>query len=876
METKDIEARLAALSPEKRALLQARMDALERTRRHGHAIPRIDDRAHLPLSFSQERIWLHQQLVPGSIVYHRPANIGLRGPLRVDPLRQAIRALVARHESLRTTVEMIADVPSLVIHPQIEVEMPVTDLSGQDDREARARRLAQEEACRPFDLDQGPMLRSHLLRLDAEDHLLLLTFHHFTFDAWSMAVLLEQLAQTYAACVTSTESTAEAAFIQYPDFAAWDRSNERITALQAGREYWRRQLADPPSLQLPTDFPRSPTPSEAAGHVEIHLPAAVVNRLRILAASEQTTLFAVLLAAFNTLLQRYTGQDDFVVGCPVAGRSRVETEPLIGVFVNTLPFRAKPDPGDSFRQLLHRVGSHVVAGLEFQEVPLQFVVQDALSDRDISGSPLFQAMFIHERLPLQPRTAGSVIFASEDSPAPATMVDLSLELMESAAGVSGYLNYRDALWRQSTVQRMAGHFLTLLEGIIADPDRRISELPLLTEAERHQLLVEWNDTAVDFPDDKCVHELFEEQVERTPDAVAVVFEDQQLTYRQLNERANQLTHFLRGRGVGPQTLVGLCLDRSIELMVGVLGILKTGGAYVPLDPALPRERRQFMLEDSRPSAVVTMNSFLDAAETSKTLLVVRLDSDSSQIASQPTSNIAIDVDPRDPAYLIYTSGSTGSPKGVVGLHRGATNRLCWMWETYPFEPHDVCSQKTTLSFVDSVCEMFGPLLQGVPSILLPDSVVKDPRRLVDILAERRITRIVLVPSLLKTLLEMHPHLDTRLPRLTHWVSSGEQLDAKVLERFRAGSSCDAHQFVRLLGGFGGRHVLRYAGSLRRRSDSHRASNQQHTGLRIGPAAEPAADRCAGRTLHWRGRPGTGISEPTGTDGGKVCSRRVLG
>ncbi len=407
--------------------------------------------------------------------------------------------------------------------------------------------------------------------------------------------------------------------------------------------------------------------------------------MRALAQGEGTTFFTVALAAFQALLSRYSGQQEIVVGCPVAGRNRVESEDLMGVFINTLPLRAQLTEEDTFRQLLRRTARTVLAGLAHGEVPLQLMIQDVLRDRDTTGSPLFQVMFIHQRFSAQPQSSAGVTFTLEHSPAPATMVDLSLELTETESSACGRWNYRLELWEHSTIERMVGHFLTLLEAIAADPDQRIGELPLLTAVERQQLLIEWNDTAVDYPSDSCVHQLFEQQVESTPDAVAVVFEDHQLTYRQLNERANQLAHHLRTLGVGPETLVVLCVDRSLEIIVGLLAILKAGGAYVPLDPEFPSKRLDQMIADSNPIVIVTQQRIAaslgvhDAAQ-------VFLDSQWDVISQASAKNPTAEVSPSHLAYVTYTSGSSGRPKGVAVEHRQLVNYVTGASERLEFEP----------------------------------------------------------------------------------------------------------------------------------------------------------------------------------------------
>lgn len=479
-------------------------------------------------------------------------------------------------------------------------------------------------------------------------------------------------------------------------------------------------------------IPRLGRLSEEADSVEILLPSGLVAPLRELAGCEQTTIFSILLAAFTVLLHRYTGDTDIVVGCPVAGRNQVETEPLIGVFINTLPMRITFDAADTFRQLLQRVGGVVVAGLEHQEVPFQFLVQDVLADRDNGGSPLFQAMFVHERLPLHPRTAAFVTFEPEDNGPSATLVDLSLELMESAQQVGGRFVYCRELWEKASIERMTGHFQTLLEGLVANPDQHIGKLPLLTAQERRQLLVDWNDTAIAYPRDKCVHQLFEEQVERTPDSIAVRFENQQLTYAELNARSNQLARYLRSRGVGPEVLVGLYMERSLEMVVVILGILKAGGAYLPIDTAYPPERLTFMLEDSKAPVLLTQQHLAASCPASQ-VRVVCFDTKWERVDREMTSNLHPAATPDNLAYVIYTSGSMGKPKGVQITHRNLTRLFSATEPLYYFSAHDVWTLFHSIAFDFSVWELLGALLYGGRLVVVPYLVSREPEAFYDLL-----------------------------------------------------------------------------------------------------------------------------------------------
>ena len=644
--------------------------------RPGLSITRRAENSTGELSFAQERVWLHQQIQPSSITYNRPTNIRLKGALDVALLRLALDQVVGRHESLRSSVDFVEGNPCYVANQAAPSEMPMLDLRGDAAPEERAQTLAQEEAVLPFDLSRGSLLRARLLRLGEEEYLLVLTIHHFTFDAWSEGVLLDELSSHYGALRRGDTTIKEALPIQCADFAAWDRSVGRIAELEPGRSYWRAALIDPPVLELRTDHLRPHELSEESSSLEFELSDELLARLRGLAKREEATLFSLLLSAFFALLHRYTDEEDMIVGCPVAGRTREELEPLIGIFINMLPLRAEVRARDPFLSLLSRVKESVLKGLEHQEVPLQFMVQDVLSERDLGSSPLFQTMFIHERMPREPREAASVWFESEDVPSVGTMVDLIMEISESKTRVTGRLKYRQELWDAATIERMAGHFLTLLKALVADPGMRIGRLPLLTEAERHKILVEWNDTAVEYPN-KCVHELFEEQVARTPDAIALVFEDQELTYSELDERANHLAHHLRGLGVKPETLVGVCMERSFELIVGILGVLKAGGAYLPLEPSLPSSRLNYMLKDSGCRLLVTLEHLGGLFDQNDVRLVLLGDENSKGNTELVTSATEVAVDADNLVYVIYTSGSTGNPKGVETLHRGLSNYVNW-------------------------------------------------------------------------------------------------------------------------------------------------------------------------------------------------------
>jgi amino acid adenylation domain-containing protein len=536
-------------------------------------------------------------------------------------------------------------------------------------------------------------------------------------------------------------------------------------------DYWKQQLAGSlPVLNLPTDRRRPAIQTYRGALRSFEMDARLVEALNALGQQSGTTLFMILLAAFNTLLYRYSGQDDILVGLPIANRTRAELEPLIGFFVNTLVLRTNLSGGPSFLELLSRVRELALAAYAHQDLPFETLVEVLQPERDASRTPLFQVMFVFEQ-------------AAHTAPQLDTgtaKYDLTLYLWGDASRLTGTFEYNTDLFEAATIDRLVGHFRTLVEAIVAAPDQSIAALPIMAAAERQRLLIDWNDTTFPYPQ-QPIQSLFEAQVERTPDAVAVMEGMELLTFRDLNGRANQMAHHLRSLGVAPETLVAICLPRSVDLIVSLLGILKAGAAYVPLDPAYPKERLAFMLEDSGAALLLTQRELADRFPDHQAR-VLYLDAEAETIRQQPDENPNVEVSLDALAYLTYTSGSTGVPKGVQGLQRGAVNRFNWMWRVYPFQPGEICCQKTYLSFVDSVWEIYGPLLQGVPIVIIPGEVLKDDRRMIQTLADYQVTRIVLAPSLLRVLLA-HDDLQERLPRLKYWSASGEALPLELAQRF---------------------------------------------------------------------------------------------
>ncbi|HEV3049034.1 MAG TPA: condensation domain-containing protein, partial [Longimicrobium sp.] len=633
----------------------------------------VERRGALPLSFAQERLWFLDRLEPGSAVYNVPVARRLSGALDEAALERALGEIVRRHEALRTVFAEADGSPVQVIAPFGGFALPVEDLSGlgEADREAAVRRRAGEEARRGFDLSAGPLFRAALLRLGAEEHVLLLSMHHIVSDGWSIGVLFRELAALYEAYREGRESPLPELAVQYADYAVWEREQLSGEVLDRQLAYWRERLAGAPELlELPTDHPRPPVQTFRGAAVPVELSLELLVRLQALGRSEGATLYMTLLGAFQVLLSKYAGGADVVVGSPIAGRTRREVEELIGFFVNTLVLRTDLSGDPSFREVLRRAREATLGAYEHQDVPFEKLVAELQPERSLSHAPLFQVMFA-----LQNAGGGGAALAGlEVSGAGAAMeiakFDLSLELAATPQGLRGALNYSTDLFERGTVERMLDHLARVLEQIAADADVRLSQLELLSEPERALVLEEWNRTEAEYPADGYIHELFEAQAARAPDAVAVEFEGETLSYGALNERANRLAHHLTGVGVGPEVRVGICLERGPEMIVSVLAVLKAGGAYVPLDPAYPAERLAFVMADAAVPVLVTQESLRAALPAGDGVAVVSVDGDGARIAAEGAENPERGVSPDHMAYVIYTSGSTGTPKGVGAEHRG--------------------------------------------------------------------------------------------------------------------------------------------------------------------------------------------------------------
>ncbi len=736
-----------------------------------------------PLSFAQQRLWVVDRIEPGSPAYNMPSALRLRGALDAAALRASIGELARRHEALRTTLQERGGAPVQVVHPHAPAALPVVDLARlpAGARAPEAERLADAEALRPFDLARGPLLRSALLRLDEDDHVLLFTLHHVAGDGWSMQVLVREVSALYGAFSRGDSSPLPELPVQYADFAVWQRGWLSGPVLEAHLSYWKTRLADaPPLLEIPTDHPRGAGRGARAGTHAFALPAGLSRGLRERARQEGATLFMTLLAGWQALLARYSGQDDVVVGSPIAGRTRAETEGLIGFFANMLPLRADLSGDPTWRELLGRVRETALGAYAHQELSFERLVEELAVERSLTHTPVFQATFALNRPGEEEAPSlGGLALEPFGGGARVAKFDLGLVAEDGEAALAATLDYRVALFEAATIARMAGHLEAVLEALAGEPERRLSELSLLGGAERARVLEAWNATEADLPR-ACVHELFAEQARRTPDAAAVVHEGRTLTYGELERSANRLAHSLRRLGVGPEACVGLCARRSPGMVAGLLGILAAGGVYVPLDPAYPAERLEFMAADSGAAVLLVDSAAPDVLPAFAGARLVLDDfgreADSAEDGAPPASGVS----PENAAYVIYTSGSTGRPKGVVVTHAGAANLLPRAGRSFGAAPGGRVLQTASLSFDASVLEIFVALLSGAALHVADREAVLAPERLAALLREREIDVWVSTPALLDTL------PDTDFPLLRTISAGGERCSGETAARWSQG------------------------------------------------------------------------------------------
>jgi len=779
---------LDELSPKQRALFELLLKESHQKKSPQRipSLPRSQESHSFSLSFAQQRLWFLDQVHPGNPSYNLSFSRRVKGPLDVAALERSFNEMHRRHEALRTCFLLVEGTPLQIVSLPQPSSLVIEDLSGlaASQKEAEVQQIVGEEARRPFDLATGPLLRRRLLRLGEQEHVLLLTMHHIVSDGWSMGVLIREIGLLYEAFSAGKSSPLPELTVQYADFAVWQREWLQGEVLQEQLAYWKKQLdGSPAALELPTDRPRPPVMSFRGAALSYQYSAELSKALTNLSRREGVTLYLVLLAAFKVLLHRYTGQEDLSVGTPIANRNRIETEPLIGFFANTLVMRTDLSGNPTFKQLLQRIRKVALDAYAHQDIPFEKLVEELAPDRALNRQPLFQVLFNLQNTPNPSLDLPGLSVETLTAHNGTSKFDLLLSMREAGARLTSVVEYNTDIFDESTIKRMMRHFETLLQGIVADAEIGISQLALLSEEERRHLLIEWNDTKAEYPHDRIVISLFEEQVEKSRDAIAIESGGEPISYSELNRRANQLAHYLRREGVGAETFVGICMQRRVEMMVAVLGVLKAGAAYVPLDPSSPKERLSYMIEDSKVLVLLTQQRLLDTLPDIGAR-VVCLDSHQDLFAEESTENPPRSTTAENLLYITYTSGSTGRPKGIAMTNRPLLNLLEWMRRTTELSDGARTVQFASLSFDVSFQDMFSTWLSGGTLVLINEAERQDIPALARVLTQRRVNRIFIPAVALQQLAQGFFNQEQFSTTLKRVIAGSEQLQVtQAIEEF---------------------------------------------------------------------------------------------
>ena len=736
---------------------------------------------HIPLSFSQERLWFMDQL-QGSLEYHLPFALRLTGDLDQKALSSSLREVINRHEVLRTVIYSEEGIGYQKVLSVDDWKISSKDLSNNS---SKLTDDLKSFLSAPFDLSTDYMFRSCLYDLGNKEYVLAGVFHHISSDGWSQSILIHEFMELYRSYASGREADLPILPLQYVDYALWQRNYLEGTIIDNQLTYWENKLEGVGTLQLPTDYVRPSVQSVSGASTSIELSSTLSSSINSLSKREGVTVFMTLLASFKVLLSRYSGQEDICVGTPVANRTQKDLEGMIGFFVNTLALRSEIKEESSFQEILQAVKQTTLDAYDHQQVPFEKIVERTVKVRDMSISPLFQVLFVLQNTPDSgsKELEGLSFSKYEDQGNEPAKFDLTITVNENDSGFSIDVNYCTDLFKEETIQRMFVHYQELLTAVVTSPSLQLSNVSMLQEVEKHQLLEGFNDTAVTYPKDQTVVDLIEEQVQKTPEATAVVFEEESLSYQELDKRSNQLAHYLVGKGISTDVLVGISIDRSLEMLVGILGILKAGGAYVPIDPEYPQARIDYILEDSAVDILLSNSKNTTDFSSREGLDVIELDSDWDSIAKESTEKLPRVSSPENIAYVIYTSGSTGKPKGVMNAHKGIFNRLLWTQETYDLSSEDVVLQKTTFCFDVSVWELLWPLISGSKLVFARPGGQGDSFYLKGLIEQQQVTTVHFVPTMLGAFLDGVSIGDC--PSLRTVLCSGEALTLEQVRSFRA-------------------------------------------------------------------------------------------
>jgi polyketide synthase PksJ len=745
------------VSDKRKALFELLMKERKNSRKDikSQVIPKRQTNDSLPLSSSQQRLWFLEQMEPGCPAYNIPSAVRLSGKLNIKALQQSFNEIIKRHESLRTTFSVVDGLPVQVIAPQLELELPVVDMCSipESQQHDKVQKYVYEDNYKPYDLAKGPLIRASLLKLSEDEHVLIMNLHHIISDGWTLQVLMRELATAYEALAANKPVMLPELPIQYADFTIWQKSMMKGEVLGKQLDYWKSVLSGSKFvLELPGDRQRPPVQGFKGARQYMELSPKLTEALNEMAQKKGVTPFMILMSVFKILLYRYSGNGDVIVGTPIAGRNRTELEGLIGFFVNTLALRTDLTDNPTFSELLKRVSDGTQGAYDHQEMPFEVLVEELQPERDLSRNPIFQVCFSYQNDTVPVMIIAGLTMTPVEVDSGTARFDLELQLWKSGDSIRGFIEYSTELFDKNTVVKMIEHFRILLEAVVQGQDGPVSTLPVMSSEEIEIIVNKWNNTVRDYEKHACIHHLFEEQTVKTPDAVALVFDDRSITYRELDQRSNRLAHYLKGQKVGPEVLVGICMERSIEMIVSLLGILKAGGTYIPLDPAYPKDRLAYMIEDSQMTLLITQDSIRDMIPE-KGIKVICIDTEWSQISRESSEKPQSDVKPHNLAYIIYTSGSTGKPKGVQIIHRAVVNFLNSMKREPGITPGDRLLSVTTLCFDIAVLEIFLPITTGACVVLADRDTATDGLKLIEKLRRHDISIMQATPATWRLLLE---------------------------------------------------------------------------------------------------------------------------